>query len=65
MSESESETPDESDKEATTKKVSSKKGQKLKPGRKDVITMRERTAQKPTATTTEERLKRKADDVTR
>jgi hypothetical protein len=66
MSDGESEASDESKKEARTKNASSKKGKKLKLGHKDVVTMRETTAQKPTAMATEKRLKRQADlDVTR
>ena len=65
VSDGESEAPDESEKEATTKKPGSKKGKKPKPGRKDVLAVRETTAQKPTPTSTEDRLKRKADDATR
>ena len=65
VSEGESEAPDESEEEATTKKPGPKKGKKPKPGRKDVVAVRETTAQKPTPTSTEDRLKRKADDATR
>ena len=65
VSDGESEAPDESKKEATTKKPSPKKGKKPKLGRKDVVAVRETTAQKPTPTSTEDRLKRKADDATR
>ena len=65
VSDGESEAPDESEKEVTTKKPGSKKGKKPKPGRKDVLAVRETTAQKPTPTSTEDRLKRKADDATR
>jgi len=65
LSDGESEVPDESEKEATTKKSGPKMGKKPKPGCKDVIAMRESTAQKPTPTSTEDRLKRKANDATR
>lgn len=64
MSDGESEAPDESEEEAT-KKPGARKGKKPKPGRNDVIAVRETTAQKPTPRSTEDRLKRKADDDTR
>jgi hypothetical protein len=65
VSDGESEAPDESEKEATTKKPSSKKRKKPKPGRKNIIAVRETTAQKPAPTSTKDRLKHKADDATR
>jgi hypothetical protein len=50
--------------ESDNEKKKTKKGKKPKPGRKDVATVRETIAQKPTPTSTEDRLKRKADDAT-
>lgn len=61
-SDGESEVPDDSE---VTKKPRTKKGKKTKGSRKDVTAVRQTTAQKPTPTITEERLKRKADETVR
>lgn len=64
MSEGESEAVDESDEEVKVKKRTAKKGKKPKTGRKDVVAVRETTAQKPIPTSIVKR-KALADDAAR